>query len=304
MGGIDKFSICRHFHVPLPRHYFIAMPFLWVFLRLIRYPNLLMIALTQWVARYFVVGDSAGPILTDLSMWLIMASTLCIAAAGYIINDYFDVKIDRVNKPNEVIIGRYMKRRWAIVFHQTLSLLGMLFGFFVHWKVFLINTIAVGLLWLYAERFKRQAVVGNVVVSGLTGAALVVLAVFYDHHDKILNIYAVFAFFISLIREIIKDMEDVKGDQKFGCQTLPILLGIHKTKQIVWVLMVSFAGIVLSMGWALQNPMLMWIYFLLGIPVLYVAIQLIRADRPAHFAHLSWLCKIIMLCGITSLAVV
>lgn len=280
------------------------MPFIWVFFKLIRYPNLLMIALTQWVARYFVVGDSAGPIWTDRGMWLITASTVCIAAAGYIINDYFDVKIDRINKPKEVIIGRYMKRRWAIFFHQTLSLLGILFGYFVSFKVFLINALAVGLLWLYAERFKRQAVVGNVVVSGLTGAALVVLAVYYDHHDKILNIYAVFAFFISLIREIIKDMEDVKGDQKFGCQTLPILLGIPKTKQVVWVLMVSFVCIVLSMGWALKNSMLMWIYLLLGIPMLYVAIRLTPADRPAHFAHLSWVCKMIMLAGIASLAVV
>jgi len=263
-----------------------------------------MIALTQWVARYFVVGQSGGDLASDKAMWLIMGSTLCIAAAGYIINDYFDVKIDRVNKPHEVIIGRYIKRRWAIVLHQSLSLLGILLGFLVHWKVLVINAIAVGLLWLYAERFKRQAFVGNLVVSGLTGAALVVLAVYYDHHDKILNIYAVFAFFISLIREIIKDMEDVRGDKKFGCQTLPILWGIPKTKRLVWVLMVSFALIVLSMGWALKNPMLFWIYMALGIPMVYVGIRLLSADRPVHFAHLSRVCKFIMLFGIASLAVV
>lgn len=263
-----------------------------------------MIALTQWVARYFVVGSSAGPLATDWAMWLIVSSTVCIAAAGYIINDYFDVKIDRVNKPKDVIIGRYMKRRWAIVFHQSLSILGILLGLMVHWKVFVINTLAVGLLWLYAERFKRQAFVGNLVVSGLTGAALVVLAVYYDNADNILNIYAVFAFSISLIREIIKDMEDVRGDQKFGCQTLPILWGIPKTKRLVWVFMISFAFIVLTMGWALKNPMLFWIYMVLGIPTVYVGLRLIPADRPAHFAHLSSVCKIIMLFGIASLAVV
>ncbi|MFN3588622.1 MAG: geranylgeranylglycerol-phosphate geranylgeranyltransferase [Spirosomataceae bacterium] len=282
------------------------MRYIFVFFRLIRYRNLLMIAFTQYFARYFIVGveNSFGEIVTDKNQFLITLATVTIAAAGYVINDYFDVKIDLVNKPKDVIIGRYMKRRWAIVIHQSLSVFGVLLGFFIGWKVFLVNLFAVSLLWFYAERFKRQAFIGNLVVSGLTGASLVVMAVHYTSGDKLLNIYAVFAFFISLIREIIKDMEDIKGDKKFGCQTLPILWGVPKTKQLVWIIMLIFVSVVLSMGFALQNKILLFVFLLLGIPVSWLAYALIKADRKVHFAQLSRLAKWIMLFGISSMAVV
>jgi 4-hydroxybenzoate polyprenyltransferase len=264
-----------------------------------------MIAFTQYFARYFIVGveNSLWEIAQDKDQFLITLATVSIAAAGYVINDYFDVKIDLVNKPKDVIIGRYMKRRWAIVIHQSLSIFGVLLGLFISWKVFLVNLFAVSLLWFYAERFKRQAFIGNLVVSALTGASLVVMAVHYASGDKLLTIYAVFAFFISLIREIIKDMEDIKGDKKFGCQTLPILWGIPKTKQFVWSIIFLFVCVVLSMGFALQNNILLFVFFLLGIPVSWLAYALIKADRKAHFAQLSKLAKWIMLFGISSMAV-
>jgi 4-hydroxybenzoate polyprenyltransferase len=145
------------------------------FLRLIRVQNLLIVVLTQFLARIFLVGPEPDGsradwlrILTDPTIWLLSFSTVCIAAAGYIINDYFDVKIDLINKPERVVIGRYLKRRVAIGAHQVLNVIGCLSGLYLSRWVFLIDVVSVSLLWFYSARFKRQPLIGNVVISLLT----------------------------------------------------------------------------------------------------------------------------------------
>lgn len=276
------------------------------FFRLIRWPNLLIIVFTQYLAKIFLVGPAYywKNHLLDTNQLLITLSTVTIAAAGYIINDYFDVKIDLVNKPNEVIIGRLIKRRWAIIIHQSLNVIGVLLGLLISVKVFIINLVAVTCLWFYAERFKRLAFIGNFVVASLTGASLVVMAVYYPGSDLLINIYAVFAFGITLIREVIKDMEDVPGDKKYGCRTLPIIWGIPKTKKFVYLLILGFVLLVLSIGWKLDNDRVMTIFLLLGIPVGWMVYKLYRADRKAHYSFLSRFCKAIMVLGICSMMTV
>jgi 4-hydroxybenzoate polyprenyltransferase len=261
---------------------------------------------TQYLAKVFLVGPAFHwkYHLLDQNQFFITLSTVLIAAAGYIINDYFDVKIDLINKPDEVIIGRVIKRRWAIIIHQTLNVLGVLIGFAVSIKVLIVNFIAVTCLWFYAERFKRLAFVGNFLVAALTGASLLVMAVYYPGSDLLINIYAVFAFGITLIREVIKDMEDVPGDKKYGCRTLPIIWGIPKTKRFVYFLLAGFILIVLSIGWELNNERVMTIFLLLGIPVIWLIYKLYRADRKSHYSFLSRFCKIIMILGICSMIVI
>lgn len=276
------------------------------FLRLIRWQNLLIVVFTQYLAKVFLVGPAFHwkYHLLDQNQFFITLSTVLIAAAGYIINDYFDIKIDLINKPDEVIIGRVIKRRWAIIIHQTLNVLGILIGFAVSIKVLIVNFIAVTCLWFYAERFKRLAFVGNFLVAALTGASLLVMAVYYPGSDLLINIYAVFAFGITLIREVIKDMEDVPGDKKYGCRTLPIIWGIPKTKRFVYFLLAGFILIVLSIGWELNNDRVMTIFLLLGIPVMWLIYKLYRADRKSHYSFLSRFCKIIMILGICSMIVI
>lgn len=276
---------------------------LFAFTRLIRWQNLLIIVFTQYLARIFMVGPKADwlHLLLDKNQALLCLSTVTIAASGYIINDYFDVKIDLINKPNEVIIGKTIKRRWAIFIHQALNLIGIIIGFYLSYKVLIVNVLAITLLWFYAERYKRMAFVGNFLVAGLTAASLVIMAIYYTGNDLLINIYAVFAFGISLIREIIKDMEDIEGDKKYGCKTLPIVWGIPKTKRLLYLFIALFVFVVLSIGWRLGNQRVMYIFLLLGLPFSYMIFKLYFADRKATFAFLSSFCKWIMVVGISSM---
>src|SRR5271170_5401442 len=138
------------------------------FLRLIRWPNLVFIFLTQWLFYHFILIPGFGSViyfLRPVLFYLLTLSSVLIAAAGYIINDYFDLNIDRVNKPDKLVVEKLIKRRWTIVWHWVLSGAGMLLGFYVSWKVGnpvvgLANLACVILLWFYSTTFKRKLLIG------------------------------------------------------------------------------------------------------------------------------------------------
>ena len=268
-------------------------------MKLIRWQNLLIIAFTQFLVRYFLIKEV--PLTNDWRFLVLVFSTLFIAAAGYIINDYFDVKIDQINKPKEVFIGRIIKRRYALLIHQFFSGFGIFLGLFLGWKVFLINVFSVSILWLYASVLKKKPFVGNFIVAFLTGLSVSEIAVFYRQEDLVIHVYAIFAFFLNLIREIIKDIEDIKGDETHGARTLPIVLGIRKTKIVIYILLGQFVLAVVTLSAIIGNLKLWIVFGFLGIILLILVYRLILADRKIHFSNLSRWCKIIMLMGVASI---
>ena len=274
------------------------------FLRLIRVQNLLIIVGTQYFARITLIGprDNWTGLLLDPKLFLLSLSTVLIAAAGYIINDYFDIKIDMINKPDRVIIGRYLKRQVAMGLHQGLNFLGVVIGFYLSKWVFVVNVLSVTLLWFYSSTFKRQPFIGNFIVALLTALSLVVLAVFYRQQVDLLLIYALFSFVITLVREIIKDMEDVKGDARFGCRTLPIIWGLRRTKQLLYSIIAAFILSLFTIAHSLQNEQLFWMFVILLLPIAWLVYRLVRADTIRDFSYLSSLCKLIMLIGVVSMA--
>ncbi|WP_138499344.1 geranylgeranylglycerol-phosphate geranylgeranyltransferase [Spirosoma lacussanchae] len=273
------------------------------FLRLIRVQNLLIVVLTQFLARIALVGPREQwlQILVDPTIWLLSFSTVCIAAAGYIINDYFDIKIDLVNKPDRVVIGRYLKRRVALVAHQSLNVIGCLIGLYLSRWVFVVDVVSVSLLWFYSANLKRQPVTGNIVISLLTALSLIVLAVYYRQNADMLLIYALFSFGISLVREIIKDMQDIRGDARFGCRTLPIVWGLRRTKYLLYVLIASFITTLFLIADSLNNWRLEVIFLILLVPLTWLTYRLVYADKRSDFGYLSTLCKLIMLMGVLSM---
>ena len=300
------------------------------FLRLVRWPNLLFIALTQVLFRFFILRFAFfnSPSIYEsmrLSLplfYLLVFASVCIAAAGYIINDYFDVNIDLVNKPSRLVINRYIKRRWAIVLHIIFSFAGFLISCYVGYKlrnlyIPFFNLLAIVGLWFYSTTFKKKLLIGNVVISLLTAWAILILTVSeyrsgISPHDvywqrllKLSFIYGGFAFIISLIREVIKDMEDMRGDIKYGCTTMPIVWGLQVSKVFVavWIVVItaSIAAMqfyVIQMGWWFSA-----LYALLAIiiPLLWVLHKLYIAHSQKDFHNLSTTVKLIMLTGILSM---
>ncbi len=267
-------------------------------LRLTRFGNLLIIGFAQTATAFFLVGSHTWQ---TFSLWLLSSSTIIIAAAGYIINDYYDIKIDYINKPERVVIGKIIPRRFAILFHTLFSVGGIAIGFYLSWQIGVIHFFSAFMLWLYSNSLKRLPLIGNVVIAFLTALSVFIIAVFYKTNINLILIYSLFAFFISLVREVVKDMEDLKGDITFGCKTLPILWGIRKTKYFLYSVLVVFVVLVLILD--SYFTILPSVYFMsfLFLPLAWFALRLHRADTVKDFRWLSNLSKIIMLLGIISM---
>jgi 4-hydroxybenzoate polyprenyltransferase len=265
--------------------------------------------------------------LSDLNFWLLAFSTILIAASGYIINDYFDVKIDSINKPNRIFIDRTIKRHIAMFIHWVFTGVAVVIGFYVAWeagslKLGMINPIVAALLWFYSTGYKRQAVVGNIVVSFLTGLVVLVVVLYEQElfSGKLSDagfhaaytifvltfFYFIFAFLVSMMREIVKDMEDIKGDENYGCRTLPIVIGVNKTKVVVYllgiivVLLVGFVQYIsIQRGGYLSAIYLMQA---VQIPVFISLWLLYDAESQKEYNRVSTFIKVVMLMGILTIA--
>jgi 4-hydroxybenzoate polyprenyltransferase len=273
------------------------------FIKLVRLPNLLIIVLTQYITRIFLIGPKENwwQHITDVNLMLLVLSTVLVAAAGYIINDYYDIKIDTINKPKRVVVGRLLRRRKALAAHIILNVTGILIAFTISLKIGVITFVSGFLLWLYSNQLKRLPFTGNFVIASLTAVSVMVIYVYAPRNEFMVYTFAFFAFFISLIREIIKDMEDVKGDATFGCQTLPIIWGIRRTKTLLYLLIASFLLVLFMLSVYLDHSIVTYFCLFILIPVGWLTYKLIRADTKKDFAYLSSLCKLIMLSGVLSM---
>jgi 4-hydroxybenzoate polyprenyltransferase len=295
------------------------------YLKLIRLPNLLIIALTQYLIRYTIII----PILTvygltsslsEINFFLIVLSTILIAAGGYIINDYHDQQIDLINKPERVIIGKTVSKKQGIIFYAALSATGIAIGIylsFVHnvpliWQI---NFISAALLWLYSSMLKKIFLIGNVLISLLSSLSLLIIFI----SEKIIQTnevketkyliiaYSIFGFIMTWIREVIKDLEDKEGDLIFDRKTLPIVAGevFSKWFAVLLIFVVLYSLMFIQYKQQQWHDKISFAYVIAGIelPLIVLFVLLLRANTKKQYTVSSRLTKVIMVTGILSMLV-
>lgn len=299
------------------------------FLRLVRWPNLVFIAITQVLFVYCIVhpvmsAAGAVPNIHGVYFILLLVSSVLIAAAGYIINDYFDLNIDLINKPDKLVVDKIISRRWVIFWHLVFSITGIIISFYIDWKtnvsfLGIANLVCVALLFVYSISLKKKLLSGNIVISALTAWVILVvgwcetsnllqqslIGSFTEKITRISFFYAGFAFVISLVREVVKDMEDVEGDRRYGCNTMPIALGINATKVFVavWLVVLISALLIVQFYVLVFRWWLSAVYCILVIilPLLYIFKMLFPAKTSDDYHRLSSLIKLAMFTGILSM---
>lgn len=297
------------------------------FLRLIRLPNLFFIALTQILFQFCIYyplyRDSISE--SDLVRFvLLVLASLFIAAAGYVINDYFDINIDEVNKPQKMVVDKIIHRRWAIAWHFMLSFGGIVLTALAvpvleKWYLVLANIACVAMLWVYSTKFKKSLLIGNIAISILTAWTILIVffskvsidnAILPGSHSqpklfRFAFLYAGFAFITSLIREAIKDLEDIKGDEKYGCRTMPIVWGVNATRVYIAVWMIVLIVMLLIIQVYILQFQWWWpvVYSvpLIIVPLLLSFRRLFNASTAEDYHWLSSRIKLVMLAGILSM---
>ena len=296
------------------------------YLKLIRYQNLLLLAFMQLVFRYLFLAQSyIDMALTDLNYILLVLATVCIAAGGYVINNIMDQDTDAIAKPQNRVVGVSISETVAYNWYIGLTIVGVGIGFYLSNVIYKptfasLFILVATLLYVYATNFKQIPLVGNVVVALLLATSIITIGLFdilpaidIDNRFRmkqafsILMDYALFAFIINLLRELVKDLEDIDGDEQTGMNTLPIAIGIPKTKIIIGSITIIA---LLLLVFYLKNALIdldytiyYALFFIFG-PIVYFGVKLINASTKKEFHHLSTVLKIVLFFGILSVAII
>lgn len=282
-----------------------------------------MIALVQLLIKYALLEPfGLSTSLNGLRISILIIATICIAAAGNIINDINDIETDAINKPNKIIVGKNISEKTAYNLFIIFNVTGVGLGFYLSHLVgksafFSLFIIVSVLLYVYATYLKRTLLVGNIIISILVALSLIFVGIFELLPSitsinretqltffKVILDYAMFAFIINLLREIVKDIEDIDGDYKTGMNTLPIAIGRERAKNVLIILnFIPLLGIIYYINSSLYKQPIVVGYFLLLIvgPLIYNSIKLFTAKTKNDFHQISSIYKLIMLFGMLSL---
>ncbi len=295
-----------------------------------------MILLTMYLLRYCIIqpmldyqfsiqlGTQMTLQLPDAYFLILVLINILLGAGGYVINDYYDRRVDNINRPDSVVVDKLLPRRSAIIYHIALTaaaiVLAAIFAWHLHMiSIFLLYVMLAGLFWMYSTTYKKQLFVGNLVVSVCT--ALIPLQVgLFEYltlareygYDMLLNdlsfmpimhwmaAFAFFAFIINLIREIVKDMEDVEGDNYYGCNTIPLCYGIRIAKIIsISLIIITTAALIMVYQLYIHDFItLLYISAFIILPLAVAAILTVRADEAKDYHRVSTILKIAMLTGV------
>jgi 4-hydroxybenzoate polyprenyltransferase len=297
-------------------------------LKTIRPINLIIMALLMWAMRFFLIKPILAilfiyPYLNDFHFILLTLSVILIAAGGYIINDCCDAEIDEINKPSKNQIGVNLSYQSAQYYYYSFNILAFFIACYLSFKcnslkLASIHLLAAGLLWLYANNLKRKLFVGNLAIASLS-ALVVLIPIFFEpiifynpevdfaqalKYVLVIGLFmAMFAFIISLAREIVKDMEDLKGDTFYGCRNIPIVYGIHIAK---WITISLLLLILIAMGMTIfYYHTLIYQFYIFGVFALIIYIQFLLINlsntTSNKISFISTLLKLLMIIGFGSI---
>ncbi len=298
------------------------------YLKLIRYQNLFMLAFMQLIFRYgFLKLQNIPLALADWQYGLFVLATLCVTAGGYIINNIFDVETDLENKPEKVIVGKIISETKAYNLYIGFTIIGVAIGFYLSNVIdkpsfASLFIIIAATLYFYATSLKQSLLIGNVIVALLLAFSVLIIGIFdlypvtFEGNRPLMGLlfgilldYAVFAFILNFIREIVKDLEDEEGDSNQGMNTLPIAFGVKRTTKLVFGL--SFIPIICIVYYinkyifssSLLISTLYGLVFILA-PLIYFTLKIWTARTKKDFHFLSTLLKWILFFGMLSIVVI
>lgn len=299
------------------------------FFQLIRWQNLLIIAAIFYFTRHFIIEplyaiENHKLTIDHLNFFFFTLGYLIIIAGGYAINDYYDIGIDEINRPEKIILRKLLPLSAGKYIYFILTIIGFLISTIViinleiH-KLLFILIIITFLFWFYSTKYKRELVSGNLTIALLGGLSVGIVWLYeffasIQHLNfpifkaktitNIIIIYSIFAFFLSFIREIVKDIIDMKGDAEFQCHTLPIRLGISKTKKLIYLIYaicIIFSLFVSYILWEKNFILLFYYAILLNVLLLYILYTIVKAKNDEEFRSVSNLLKILFIAGILSM---
>ena len=281
-------------------------PFYFKFLSMlsvVRGYNIVAIIIAQYLAAIFIFSPqkSLTYVLTDIHLYFIVLATACTIAAGYIINNFYDKEKDQINKPQKSALDNFISQKTKLQIYFLLNFIGFSFGFLVSWRAALFFAVYIFLIWLYSHKLKKQPLTG--LFSGAILALLPFFAVFvyYKNFSEVIFVHAMFLFFILLIRELIKNLENIKGDMIHNYMTIPIKYDEQFTKILISFFVIFTASPIYFILRYDEIGNMKYYFYFAGIILFIFAVLLWKAKTKKNYITLHNIIKFLLIVGVLSL---
>lgn len=272
-------------------------------LSVVRGYNILILILAQYLASIFIFSPdkSLKYVVFDLHLLYIVIASVCVVAAGYIINNFYDVKVDRINRPVKTGLDNYVRQETKLSLYFVLNLLGFAFGWFVSWRSALFFSVYIFGIWFYSHKLKKHPFTGLISATVLTILPFFAVFVYFKNFSKIIFVHAIFLFLVIMVRELIKDLENIKGAIANNYKTFTVAYGEQKTKNLCFALLfLTLFPVIILFSYPELSYMRYYFYLSLLI-LLYVAFYLFNASEKKQYRFLHNILKLLLLVGVFSL---
>jgi 4-hydroxybenzoate polyprenyltransferase len=272
-------------------------------LSVIRGYNILVLIIAQYLAAIFIFSSekSLPQVIFDWHLLYIVLATVCVVAAGYIINNFYDVKVDRINRPLKTGLDNFVKQATRLQLYFFLNFLGFVFGFLISWKAALFFAVYIFGIWFYSHKLKKHPFIGLISATILTILPFFAVFIYFKNFSSIIFVHAVFLFLVLMIRELIKDLENFKGALVNNYTTFSVFYGELKTKKIATLLLFLT---LFPVGILLKYPAIgyMRYYFYFAIIILvFIGFYLWKSKTRNQYRILHNILKLLLLIGVFSL---
>ncbi|WP_339662128.1 geranylgeranylglycerol-phosphate geranylgeranyltransferase [uncultured Polaribacter sp.] len=272
-------------------------------LSVVRGYNILILIIAQYLASIFIFSSekSIRYVFFDLDLLFIILASVCVVASGYIINNFYDVKVDSINRPIKTTLDNYVRQETKLSLYFVLNFLGFVFGWFVSWKAALFFAVYIFGIWFYSHKLKKYAFTGLISATVLTILPFFAVFVYYKNFSKIIFIHAIFLFLVIMVRELIKDLENIKGALANNYKTFSVVYGELKTKQLsIFLLVLTLIPEVFLLSYPAIGFM-KYYFYLSFLVLIYVGFYLWKSNQQSEYTFLHNILKILLLIGVFSL---
>ncbi|WP_417786010.1 geranylgeranylglycerol-phosphate geranylgeranyltransferase [Tenacibaculum sp.] len=272
-------------------------------LSVIRGYNILVLIAAQYLAAIFIFSDtkSVKPVVFDWHLLYLVISTVCVVASGYIINNFYDKKADIINRPIKTGLDSYVKQETKLTLYFTLNFIGFFFGWLVSWRAALFFSVYIFGIWFYSHKLKKYPLIGLITATVLTILPFFVIFVHYKNFSKVIFIHAIFLFLVIMIRELMKDLENIKGAIANNYNTFPVKYGERNTKKLIILLMVLT---LVPIGVLFNYPAIEYMkyyFYLAAITLIFVGFYTWKSTKNNQYRLAHNILKILLLIGVFSL---
>ncbi|MBE7659033.1 geranylgeranylglycerol-phosphate geranylgeranyltransferase [Tenacibaculum finnmarkense] len=272
-------------------------------LSVVRGYNILVLIAAQYLAAIFIFSDqkSIKPVLFDWHLLYLVIATICVVAAGYIINNFYDKNADKINRPIKTSLDSYVKQETKLSLYFFLNFTGFCFGWFVSWRAALFFAVYIFGIWFYSHKLKKHSFIGLISVTILTILPFFVVFVHYKNFSKVIFVHAIFLFLIILIRELIKNLENIKGAIINNYNTFPVKYGEKNTKKLIILLMfLTLAPICILFNYPAIEYM-KYYFYLAAFVLIFIGFYTWKASKTNQYRLLHNILKVLLLIGVFSL---